>query len=310
MIVRHADINELELPELYNAIVEPDQLATLMHMALHEDLGTPPTDITSSLLDDPDYPRTAHLRTRNPCTLAGLAALPDMLDVLSPDASMAPAQSDGQHVPTDTILASITAPAWQLLAAERTFLNILCHLSGIATHTAAFVEQTRGTHARIFDTRKTTPGLRALEKYAVRCGGGCSHRVGLHEAIMLKDNHLQGRTATSLTQWINDTIPDARQRCLPTFVEVEVDTFEQLEALMMTKQGLIDIILLDNFTPEQLIVAVALRKDTRRTILFEASGGITLQNVATYARTGVERLAVGAITHSAPSADIGLDFED
>ncbi|MHC4975646.1 MAG: carboxylating nicotinate-nucleotide diphosphorylase [Planctomycetota bacterium] len=306
---RARDLNALELGELYHALDLATHVRALTHMANHEDLDAPPRDITSELLDDPQAPLTAILRTRQDCNIAGLAALPDMLDILAPSASVIPSASDGQTASTGDTIATLRAPSAQLLLAERTILNMLSHLSGIATLTAQFVEQTGGTGTRIFDTRKTLPAYRHLEKYAVRCGGGCSHRLGLHDAILIKDNHISGRTGKDLADWLNETLRGARTRSQPAFIEVEVDTLDQLEAVMSTQPGLIDIILLDNFTPDQLLACVALRKDMDRQIVFEASGGITLDNIAQHARTGIERIAVGAITHSAPAIDIGLDLD-
>lgn len=306
----HTNINELDLPSFYAHVVDPQHFRDLLSLAAREDLSSPRTDITSLLLNEPHATLTAALRTRTFCTVSGLAALPEILDVFAPDATLSPSHTDGQPAPTYTTLATITAPACQLLAAERTMLNIVAHLSGIATLTAKFVEKTRDTNAHIYDTRKTTPGLRTLEKYAVRCGNGRCHRMGLHDSILLKDNHIQSRTGKALTAWLNEILPGARQRFSPSFVEVEVDTLIQLEAVLATDPDLVDIILLDNFSPDQLLAAVAMRKDMNRTTLLEASGGITLKSVAAYARTGIERIAVGTITHSAPAADIALDLID
>lgn len=306
----HTNLNELDLPDYYAHIVDSEHFRELLYLAAREDLATPRTDITSQLLADPHAQLTAVLRTRSQATIAGLAAIPDILDVFAPDATLAPSHADGEPASANTTLATLTAPAEQLLTAERTLLNIIAHLSGIATLTTKFVDKTRGTHARIYDTRKTSPGMRTLEKYAVRCGNGYSHRLGLHDAILLKDNHIQSRTGKDLTHWLNETLPEARQRLAPAFVEIEVDTIQQLEAVLATSPDLVDIVLLDNFPPDKLLAAVAIRKDMNRTILLEASGGITLKNVAACARTGVERIAVGAITHSAPAADIALDLLD
>ncbi|MFG0256904.1 MAG: carboxylating nicotinate-nucleotide diphosphorylase [Phycisphaerales bacterium JB043] len=305
----YRDPNALEPPEFYDALDVAKQVRTLTQLAKREDLDTPARDITSSLLDDPDATLTASLRVRQDCRVAGLIALGDMLAILAPDVSFSLAASDAQPAESGSVLATLRGPARELLLAERTVLNMLSRLSAIATITSRFVEKTGGTNARIFDTRKTVPAYRVLEKYAVRCGGGCSHRLGLYDAILIKDNHLQGRTGGTLTSWLNDVLPGARASSLASFVEVEVDTVDQLESVLSTQAGLVDIVLLDNFSPEQLLACVALRKDMGSDILLEASGGITIKNVAQFARTGIERIAVGAITHSAPSIDIGLDLE-
>jgi nicotinate-nucleotide pyrophosphorylase (carboxylating) len=193
---------------------------------------------------------------------------------------------------------------WSLLGAERVALNFLCHLSGVATLTRQFVRAVVGTKAAIVDTRKTTPGLRALEKYAVRCGGGRNHRTGLYDMILLKDNHRQAATAASLVELVDL----ARRHCpaeRKPRVEIEVDDLDQLEAALRSTA---DIVMLDNFSVAQLAEAVRMRDRLGSTPLLEASGGVTLENVRSIAETGVERIAVGAITHSAPALDIGLDL--
>jgi nicotinate-nucleotide pyrophosphorylase (carboxylating) len=195
-----------------------------------------------------------------------------------------------------------------MLAAERTLLNFLQHLSGVATLTHRFVTAVAGTHAKIYDTRKTSPGLRTLDKYAVRCGGGHSHRTGLYDAVLIKDNHLAGIPPSRLAHTVSDML--GRIEALPrrpAFVEVECDTTEQFAELL--KVVGLDVILLDNFELEGLQEAVKLRDDAgfRGKLELEASGGVTLENVRAVAGTGVERIAVGAITHSAPAFDLSLE---
>jgi nicotinate-nucleotide pyrophosphorylase (carboxylating) len=207
-------------------------------------------------------------------------------------------------------IAKFSGLVCQMLAAERTLLNFLQHLSGVATLTAHYVAAVAGTHAKIFDTRKTTPGMRTLEKYAVRCGGGHNHRIGLYDAVLLKDNHLAGiptsRLAHAVFEMLNRVETLSSQ---PAFVEVECDGLDQLAELL--KVVGIDVILLDNFKFPAIREAVTMRDRAglRGKLELEASGGVTLETVRKIAETGVERIAVGAITHSAPILDLGLDAE-
>ena len=207
-----------------------------------------------------------------------------------------------------TNLATVCGPLSAVLAVERVLLNFLQRLCGVATLTRAYVDAVAGTGAAIFDTRKTTPGWRALEKYAVRCGGGSNHRMGLDDAVLLKDNHLVGieprRLADSVFEMLNRlSARDAK----PTFLEIEADCLEQVEQLL--KVVGIDAILLDNFSVDQLGKAVALRDRVglRGKVSLEASGRITLQTVRVVAETGVDRISVGALTHSATALDLSLD---
>jgi nicotinate-nucleotide pyrophosphorylase (carboxylating) len=204
--------------------------------------------------------------------------------------------SDGDEVSADQILASVTGPLRMILTAERTALNLLGHMSGIATLTGQWVEAVAGTGARIRDTRKTLPGLRALEKYAVRCGGGVNHRMSLSDAALIKDNHVAGAgSVTAAFDAVGKLAPD-----LP--VEVECDTLEQVDEAVAAGAGLI---LLDNFTVADMVEAV---KRTAGLAKLEVSGGLRLEDAAAVAATGVDYLSVGALTHSAPVLDIGLDL--
>jgi nicotinate-nucleotide pyrophosphorylase (carboxylating) len=194
----------------------------------------------------------------------------------------------------------------KLLAMERTALNFLQRLSGVATMTARFVDEVAGTRALILDTRKTTPGWRALEKYAVRCGGGTNHRIGLHDAVLIKDNHLAwlaegGDPIGRAVGLARAGAPEGTK-----FIEVEVDTLEQLDRALEVGP---DIILVDNLGPEKLAEAVRRRDAKAPGVLLEASGGVNLSTVGAIARSGVDRISVGALTHSAPALDIGLDFD-
>jgi nicotinate-nucleotide pyrophosphorylase (carboxylating) len=209
---------------------------------------------------------------------------------------------DGQRAVAGSRLLVVRGPARALLAAERVALNFVQHLSGIATLTARFVEAVRGTRARILDTRKTTPGLRRLEKYAVRCGGGFNHRFGLFDQVLIKDNHLAALKGAAPNP-IAVAVQRARARWPRLTVEVEADTLEQVAQAVAAGA---DMILLDNMSPRQLRAAVQLVAGRART---EASGGVTLRTVRQIAQAGVDFISVGALTHSAPAVDIGLDFE-
>jgi nicotinate-nucleotide pyrophosphorylase (carboxylating) len=280
----------------------------LLQMARAEDLGS--GDRTSELLA-PDAHVRADFVARQDMLLAGGAFLDQVAGAYGDRIRTDILVVDGQPVEAGTVLASWSGPARQVLPAERVALNFLQHLSGIATRTRQYVEAVAGTNAAIYDTRKTTPGWRRLEKYAVRAGGGRNHRMGLYDAVLIKDNHLAaaaGQGTEEPIQALRRQIPALRDRLPPGgFVEMEVDTLEQLASALELD---LDGILLDNMPPEQLVQAVAMRDraagDGPGPIL-EASGGITLQTVRAAAETGVERIAVGAITHSAAAVDIGLD---
>ncbi len=274
------------------ALPLPDrELAALVRAALAEDIGS--GDITTRLTVPAGARARAVLVARSAGTLAGIAICERVFRTLDRRVSFAARLSDGAVFARGAVLARIAGPARPLLSAERTALNFLQRLSGIATHTARFVAAVRGTRCRVLDTRKTLPGWRALEKYAVRCGGGANHRFGLFDMVLVKDNHIAA--AGSITA--------ALARCrtdLP--VEVECRTPADVQEALAAGAKLI---LLDNMTLAQLRRCVKLARGRAR---LEASGGITLDNVAAVARTGVDSVSVGAITHSAPAADIALDF--
>jgi nicotinate-nucleotide pyrophosphorylase (carboxylating) len=225
---------------------------------------------------------------------------------------------DSQPIQRDQALAVLSGNARQILMMERTCLNFICRLSGISTLTHQFVQRISETDAIILDTRKTLPGWRRLEKYAVACGGGANHRMGLYDAIMIKDNHMAmyGSHIDNHKQSITDAIHLARQwieknkGVLPngenTIVQIEVDTLDQLRVALESEP---DIILLDNMDAHRLSRAVELRNATRPRVLLEASGGVNLENVFEIAMTGIERISVGAITHAAVNLDIGLDWQ-
>jgi len=212
--------------------------------------------------------------------------------------------NDGDLVAAGTVLARVEAPTQLMLTAERTSLNLLCHLSGIATATAAWVEAISGTGAVVRDTRKTTPGLRALEKYAVRCGGGQNHRMSLSDAALVKDNHIVAAGGVA------QAFAKVRELAANLPIEIEVDTIDQLKVALAAGA---DVVLLDNMPPtilrEAVAVANAHEASTGHAVLLEASGGLTLANAADVAATGVHFISVGGITHSSPILDIGLDLQ-
>ncbi|MHB8529464.1 MAG: carboxylating nicotinate-nucleotide diphosphorylase [Caulobacteraceae bacterium] len=275
------------LPEF---VVEP-----VVRAALAEDLGAA-GDITSQACIGPEARLSAVFAARRHGVVAGLACARIAIAALDPSARFEVMIDDGTAIEAGAVIAKVDSGARALLAAERTALNLLGRLSGIATLTAAYVARVAGTRARIIDTRKTTPGLRALEKYAVRCGGGANHRFGLSDAILIKDNHV------AACGGIGAALERARAHAGPMVrIEVEVDSLAQLrEALDHGAPA----ILLDNFSLADLRVAVGLA-DGRA--VMEASGGVDLSTVAAIAEIGVDLISVGALTHSAPALDIGLD---
>jgi nicotinate-nucleotide pyrophosphorylase (carboxylating) len=209
----------------------------------------------------------------------------------------------------ETPLLRLRGPMRSLLSAERLILNFLQRMSGVATHTHRFVRRVAGTQARIFDTRKTVPGMRLLDKYAVRCGGGFNHRVGLYDGLLIKDNHLAAVPLRELADYLAAVVARSRSEDPSRLVEVEVDRLDQMREVL--KVDGVQVILLDNMDCPTMEQAVQLRDRTGRKgqVELEASGGVTLETVRSIASTGAERIAVGAVTHSAPALDIGLDVE-
>jgi len=282
----------------------PDEAAAcrrLIDLALAEDLGTT-GDRTSLATIPPETRGRAALVARSPGVVAGLPAAELVCAAVDPALKFAISIPDGSRIERGTVLATITGPLQSLLVAERTALNFLQRLSGVASLTAKFVDAATGFPAKMLDTRKTTPGWRLIEKYAVRAGGGTNHRVGLYDGILIKDNHLAG-IGGDVRRAVEAARAYSGNAGLP--VEVEVDTLEQLEHALAVRA---DIVLLDNMSLEQLRTAVARRNAVAPGVLLEASGGVNLTTVRDIASTGVDRISVGAMTHSAPSLDIGLDY--
>jgi nicotinate-nucleotide pyrophosphorylase (carboxylating) len=281
-----------------DAFLSPLEIEDAVTRALAEDLGRA-GDITSVATVPEETRGRAVVVARKPGVAAGLPLVAAAFRRLAPDIEIEPHGRDGMAIAAGAKLMTIAGDARAILAAERSALNFLGHMSGIATATAAFVQRIAHTKARIICTRKTTPGLRALEKYAVRCGGGFNHRFGLDDAILIKDNHIAvaggiravlGRAKASVGHLVK--------------IEIEVDSLEQLKKVLDT--GLADVVLIDNFDLDAMRKAVAL---VAGRLVIEASGGITLDSAAAIAETGVDYLSSGALTHSVQNLDIGLDIE-
>ena len=270
----------------------------LVRTALLEDLGRA-GDITADAIVPADKQASLVLRARQPGVVAGLDIARCAFQLVNPAIRLTAERPDSSVVTPGDVIATIEGPARGLLTGERTALNFLCHLSGVATATASLVSAAQGTKARIVCTRKTTPGLRALEKYAVRAGGGSNHRFGLDDAILIKDNHI------AVAGGIKAVLTRAKAAAGHLVkIEIEVDTLDQLKEVLDV--GLADVALLDNMKPAMMKQAVELVSGR---LVLEASGGITHASAAAVAETGVDYLSSGAITHSAISLDIGLDIE-
>jgi nicotinate-nucleotide pyrophosphorylase (carboxylating) len=279
----------LPLPKV---MIEP-----LVRNALLEDLGRA-GDLTTDAIVAADRLASTVLTARQNGIVAGLDLAALAFRLIDPSIEITTLCPDGSEVSPETVIATVSGPARGLLTAERTALNFLCHLSGIATATASVVAAVRGYKARIVCTRKTTPGLRSLEKYAVRAGGGSNHRFGLDDAVLIKDNHI------AVAGGIQAAIERARAGVGHLVkIEVEVDTLAQLEQALRLD---VDAVLLDNMTPDDLRQAVTMAEGRAIT---EASGRITPATAASVAATGVDLISIGWLTHSAPVLDIGSDFQ-
>lgn len=281
----------------------PEQAAAarLVELALPEDLGEW-GDVTSRSLLPAERQGHVQLLAREGGILCGLPIGQLVLGAVDPVCTWTPHSADGDEVRRGTCAAMLTGSVRSLLTAERTILNFLTHLSGVATLTRRFVDAVRETKVVILDTRKTLPGWRVLQKYAVRCGGGTNHRMGLGDAVLIKDNHLAALRGCSLADVVRRARRGVPER-MP--VEIEVDSLEQLVDAL---EGGPDALLLDNMGDPLLREAVALRDRLAPGVLLEASGGITLQNVGEIARTGVDRISIGRLTHSAPALDLAFDW--
>lgn len=277
----------------------------LIRLALLEDLGTT-GDRTSLALIPAEQPGQAVVVSRVTGVLAGNPVAERVCAGVSPTLRYEPLLADGQPLEPHTRVAILSGRFQDILVAERTVLNFLQRLCGIASLTRKYAQAVEGTRAVVLDTRKTTPGWRLLEKYAVRMGGGTNHRIGLYDGILIKDNHIAGLTppATALVQAVERARSYPGNAAIP--VEIEVDTIEQLQQVLPVHP---EIVLLDNMPPAQLREAVSMRNEFSPQTRLEASGGVNLDTIRAIAETGVDRISVGALTHSAPALDIGLDYE-
>lgn len=312
------DLNTLDLPDLYTDLARTGFIRRLLELARDEDLGLARAgcrqidqDVTSAAGIEPRTVGGADLIARQGCTVAGLAVIPDLLEAFDATARWTPHAEDGECVAAATCLGRLEGPLAEILSVERTLLNIVARLSGVATRTAEFVARLDGLPTRLLDTRKTTPGMRVLEKYAVRCGGGFCHRIGLHDALLIKDNHIAGIPPDRLANVVRAAVDRARAFAAPgdglRFAEVEVDSLDQLRALLDAGGAGVDIILLDNMSAAMLREAVSLRNTSGVGVELEASGGVRLDTVRALAETGIDRISVGGLTHQAVSVDLGLD---
>jgi len=294
-------------PDLADFITT-DLLREQIAFACLEDTGPARLDITSASLLPADAVGHATLRARKPGALAGAALLNLIAEVYDPAITVKHVRRDGDSLAAGSDIAYLAGPLQSLMAMERVALNYLTFLSGIASLTARFVAACEGTRARIYDTRKTVPGLRALSKYAVVAGGGCNHRIGLYDAVLVKDNHLAFIDAGDWTARLSAAVASCKNRTpAPAFIEVEIDRIDDLPAVLAAD---VDIVLCDNMGPDLLRKAVAIRNELAPQTQLEASGGVNLDTVTAIARTGVDRIAIGALTHSAPTLDIGMDIDE
>jgi nicotinate-nucleotide pyrophosphorylase (carboxylating) len=299
----------------WDAAIE-DDLRQIVRLAVREDLDRF-YDWTTLALVGPDQRGRAAVVVREAGVIAGLRAAPVVLDEMHAAIQWHPVSNDGDEVAARTTVAELSGSARDMLVCERPLLNLLGRLSGIATLTRQYVRQIAGTNTRVYDTRKTTPGWRRLEKYAVRCGGGMNHRTGLFDAVLVKDNHLAvSSQAAAADQRMSpaDAVRRARDFLEQTnaqrdggelLIEIEVDSLDQLADVLPAGP---DIVLLDNMSPATLREAVRRRDALAPAVELEASGGVTLQTIRSIAETGVERISVGGLTHSAPALDLGLDW--
>ncbi len=270
----------------------------IVRRELEVDIGS--GDITSTSVLPESAIAEAVLIAKAYGVLAGVNFAAKAFEIVSPKTIFSPRKRDGELISPREVIADVSGRAVDVLSAERTALNFLGHLSGIATITRKFVDAVAGTKAVILDTRKTTPGLRIAEKYAVRCGGGKNHRMGLHDMILIKDNHIAA--SGGIEDVLKKLYSTGKKPRVP--VEVEVTDLQQLSVALTYP---LDRIMLDNFSIDAVQSAMELRAEIGANIPFECSGGITLENVRAYAETGVEYISVGAITHSAPQLDLSLE---
>lgn len=288
--------------QLIESGLDPDALASLIRLAVQEDLMGG-IDVTSTATIPADQRSVATFGAREAGVVAGLPVVAAVIETVcgSSASELEYLVADASHVGADSDVARVTAPTRLLLTAERTALNLLCHLSGIASLTRRWADALDGTSATVRDTRKTMPGLRALQKYAVRCGGGANHRMGLSDMALVKDNHVAAAggvtEAYDRVRALESTIP----------VEIEVDSLAGLREAITAGA---DEVLIDNFTTDQMVEAVSVRNELNPSVRLEASGGLTLDTARAVGETGVDLIAVGELTHSVRVLDLGLDLRE
>ena len=302
----------------YDSVVPDSRLEhavrALVRLAIDEDLGDA-VDWTTVCLIEPERRGGCQIVARESGVCAGLAILDWIVDEFDADLHCQCLIQDGDRFERSQPIAQLEGNVRDLLTSERTILNVISRLCGIATLTQRYVEQLAGSSARLYDTRKTTPGWRLMEKYAVRCGGGCNHRSGLYDGFLIKDNHLAlagdasapmpaGAAAAKALRWRGSQV---ERMTAPRIVEVEVDSLDQLRNVLPEHP---DIVLLDNFSLDHLREAVALRNASAAKVELEASGNVRIDTIAQIAATGVDRISSGALTHQATSLDLGLDWFD
>lgn len=284
--------------------LDPSYVESVVRRSFEEDLDGG-VDVTSQATVPADQRSTMDLVTRADGVVAGIPVAAAVFDIASEGAALITiVEVDGARVAHGDVLLTVTGTTRDLLLGERTALNLLCHLSGVATATRAWADALEGTRARVRDTRKTTPGLRVLEKYAVRCGGGVNHRMSLSDAALVKDNHVVAAGGVA------QAFEAVREMWPSLSIEVEVDSLEELIEVLDAGA---DVVMLDNFVPEQMRVAVGIadehaQANGRARVVLEASGGLTFPDAQAVGATGVDYIAVGALTHSAKVLDIGADL--
>jgi nicotinate-nucleotide pyrophosphorylase (carboxylating) len=301
------DLNALPLPRLFEALTADGSLDRLLEAARREDLADA-GDVTTMAMIEDGWEVRADGVARGRGVVCGLAAVPRVLAAFDCAARLEPRVADGEPCRDGDVLFRLRGALGPMLTAERTLLNLVGRLSGVATLTRRYVDAVAGTKAAICDTRKTTPGLRFAEKYAVRCGGGTLHRLGLHDAVLFKDNHLAHLGPAELAPAVSRAARAARARYDLRFVQVEVENLQQLRAVLQCEAGLIDMVLLDNMPVSALREAVAVRDAAAPAVRLEASGGVGLDDVRAVAETGVDRISIGALTHHAPWLNVNLEI--
>lgn len=280
-----------------------EKVLPIIMAALTEDLGA--GDITSSVLFEKDINVIANIFANEECVVCGLDVVRWVFNAVDEKINFRPLCDDGNSVKKGKKIASLIGPVKGILSGERTALNFLGRLCGVATLTSKFTKKVKGSRAKIFDTRKTTPGWRVLEKYAVRIGGGCNHRMGLWDGVLIKDNHLQGLQLAVKGEKLKNikrAVETAKVKGYKN-IEVEVEDLKEYKAALDASA---DIVMLDNMKVEDVKKAVKMKK--RSKVALEISGGITLDNVSKYAKTKIDRISIGFLTHSAPSIDFSLDL--